>query len=283
MVSEKKYARNVVPIKYGDGWGNAKRMTYMTGEQMGGMELNFVIEVYDETGNWPRAAHVHSHDEALVFFGYGEDFDYLGADMSLAMGKEYEVHKFSKPTVVGLPANIPHCPLVRDKVYDKFGHMHIACSDKYSSVGVKKEGTTDGNKYKHLLHTMTAEKGMGGADARQVAYVEGAKDLSGVPLNFSLGIHSGTGEFYPGKGSLSHSYDSVLAFFGRKTDDIAYLGAEISIELGLEHEKYTFDVPTVIWLPKGTAHFPVTCNKCEHTYTFVQLGLSPKYDARWVK
>jgi hypothetical protein len=286
-VAEKKYAKNVVPMKYikGRGGANAKQMTFMSGEQMGGLELNFVIGVYDETGDWApnMGAHVHPFDECLVFFGYGEDLNYLGADMSLSQGKEYEVNKFSVPMVVGAPANLPHCPLITEKVYDKFGHFHLACSGKYAGTGVKQEGTTNGKKYKYLYHPMKAKKGKGGADARQIISVEGAKDLAGIPINFKLAIHKGTGDFYPGKGSLVHPYDSCVAFFGRQTDDISKLGAEISVELGEEHEKYTFDVPTAIWLPKGTPHFPVTCNKCTHTYTMAQVGLSGKYAAEWVK
>jgi hypothetical protein len=284
-MAEKKYAKNVIPIKYSKGRGgdNDKLMTVMNGKKMGGMELNFQIEMFDETGDWPVKSHFHTFDECLVFFGYGEDLNDLGADMGLAMGKEYEVRKFSIPTVVAVPANVPHCPRIREKIYDKSGHIHIACSAKYDHIWVNQEGTTNGDKYKYLFHTMKAEPGKGGADAKQLISVEGARDLVGVPLNFKLGIHNGTGEFYPGKGALVHSYDSVLVFFGRKTDDITYLGAEISIQIGQEHEKYTFDVPTVVWLPKGTPHFPVTCNRCDHTYTVAQIGLSGKYDARWVK
>jgi hypothetical protein len=284
-VTDGKYAKNVVPLKYvkGRDGEEATHMNFMTGDKMGGMELNFVIEVYDETGNWPQKAHYHSFDECLVFFGEGEDFNYLGADMSISMGKEYEGHKFSVPTVIAVPANVPHNPLVRDKVYNKFGHLHIACSSKYGNTWVNQEGTTDGKKYDYLFHTMKAEKGKGGADATQLIPIEGARDMAGVPLNFKLGIHNGTGEFYPGKGSLIHSYDSVVVFFGRKTDDPTYLGAEISIEIGQEHEKHTFDVPSVVWLPKGTPHFPVSCNRCDHAYTVAQIGLSCKYDAKWVK
>jgi hypothetical protein len=284
-VAEKKYTKNVAPMKYikGRGGANAKQMTFMAGEQLGGLELNYVIGVYDETGDWApdMGAHVHPFDECLVFMGYGDDLNYLGADMSLSQGKEYEVRKFSVPMVVGAPANLPHCPLITEKVYQPFGHFHLACSGKYAGTGVKQEGTTDGHKYDYLYHTMKAEKGPGGAGAQQIINVEGARDLAGIPLSFKLGIHNGAGEIYPGKGSCVHPYDSVLVFFGRKTEDISYLGAEISIELGAEHEKYTFDVPTAIWLPKGTPHFPITCNKAERMYSFIQIGLAGKYEAQW--
>lgn len=286
-MAEKKYAKHVVPMKYikGRGGANAKQMTFMSGEQLGGLELNYVIGVYDETGDWApdMGAHVHPFDECLVFFGYGEDLNYLGSDMSLAMGKEYEVRKFSVPTVVAAPGNMPHCPLITEKVYEKFGHFHLACSGKYAGTGVKQEGTTNGKKYSYLFKTMKAKNGKGGADAKQLISIEGGKDLAGMSLSFKLGIHDKPGDLFPGKGALIHPYDSVVVFFGRKTDDISYLGAEISIELGEEREKYTFDVPTAIWLPKGMPHFPATCNKVEHTYTMAQVGLTPKWEEKWTK
>jgi hypothetical protein len=286
-VAEKKYAKHVYPLKFikGRGGANAKQMTFNGAEQLGGLELNWIIGVYDQTGDWApdMGAHIHPFDECLVFMGYEDDLNYLGSDMSLAVGKEYEVHKFSVPTVVAAPANLPHCPLITEKVYKPFGHFHLACSGKYAGTGVKQEGTTNGKKYDYLYKTMKAKKGPGSADAKQLITIEGAKDLSGIALNFRLGVHNQTGEFYPGKGSCVHSYDSVLVFFGRKTDDLTYLGAEISLELGKEHEKYTFDVPTAVWLPKGMPHFPVTCNKVERPYSFIQIGLSGKYDSSWVK
>jgi hypothetical protein len=73
-----------------------------------------------------------------------------------------------------------------------------------------------------------------------------------------------------------------MIFFGHNTDNLSYLGAEIIIEIGKEHEKHTFNVPTVVSLPKGTPHFPITCNKVERPYSVMQVGLSAKYDSSWV-
>jgi hypothetical protein len=74
-----------------------------------------------------------------------------------------------------------------------------------------------------------------------------------------------------------------MVFFGHKTDDLTYLGAEITIAIGKEQEKHTFNAPTVVALPKGTPHFPITCNKVERPYSVVQVGLSAKYKCAWVK
>jgi hypothetical protein len=260
-------------------------LVFVGGEELGGFNLNFIVGVYDQIGDWApnMGAHIHPFDECLLFFGYDDkDLAYLGSDMELSVGKEYEKHKFSVPTVAAAPANLPHCPLVTEKVYKPFGHFHLALASKYSGTGVKQEGTTNGKKYSYLFNPMPVKKGPGGANAAQTMTITG-KELSGIPINFTMGLYKQAGEWYPGKGSCIHSYDSCLIFFGHRTEDLSYLGAEITIELGEEHEKYTFDVPTVVALPKGMPHFPIVCNRVDKPYSMMQVGLSAKPDAAWVK
>ena len=286
-MAETKYGDLVKTLKYikGRGGANAKQMTFMGGDQLQGFNLNFVVGVYDTPGDWApdMGAHTHPFDECLIFFGYDDkDMKILGADMSLAVGKEYEEHKFSVPLVAAAPANLPHCPLITEKAYRSFGHFHLALSGKYAGERADKEGTTNGKKYSYLFHPFKVKKGPGGANAVQQFSVEG-KDVAGVAVNFSMGLYNQTGEWYPGKGAQIHPYDEVMVFIGHKTDDLAYLGAEITIAIGKEQEKHAFNVPTAVVLPKGTPHFPIVCNKVERPYSVVQVGLSAKYNCAWVK
>jgi hypothetical protein len=207
---------------------------------------------------------------------------YLGSEMELAIGKEYEKHKFNVPTVAAAPANLPHCPLVTEKVYKPFGHFHLALAAKYAATRVNQEGTTNGKKYGYLFNKMSVKEGPGGANAAQTMSITG-KNLSGIPINFIMGLYNQAGEYYPGMGSCVHSYDSCLIFFGNKADNLSYLGAEIAIEIGKEHEKYTFDVPTVVSLPKGTPYAPIVCHKVGKPYRVMEVGLSAKYDCTWEK
>jgi hypothetical protein len=286
-VAEDKYGKYVNKLKFqkGRGGANARELVFVGGEELGGFNLNFIVGVYDQVGDWApnRGAHIHTFDECLLFFGYDEkDMSYLGSDMELSVGKEYEKHKYNVPTVVAAPANVPHCPLITEKVYKPFGHFHLALSPKYSGTGVKQEGTTNGKKYNYLFNKMNVKKGPGGANAVQVMSMSG-KELAGLPINFTMGLYNQAGEWYPGKHACLHSYDSCLIFFGNKTDDLSYLGAEITIEIGEEHEKHTFDVPAVVSLPKGTPHFPIVCNRVDKPYRVMQVGLSTKYDCSWIK
>jgi hypothetical protein len=285
-VSETKYGDLVKKLNFqkGRGGANAKELTFMGGDQLAGFEFNFIIGVYDQTGDWApgSGAHTHPFDECLLFFGYDDyDLNYLGSDMELSLGKEQEKHKFSVPTVVIAPRGIPHNPLITEKVYKPFGHFHLALSAKYSGARAALEGTTDGNKYTHLLKTMSAKKGPGGANAVQVLSMSG-EELEGFNLNFTMGLYNKIGQWYPGKGAHIHPYDECLIFFGHNTDNLSYLGAELTIEIGKEHEKYTFGVPTAVALPRGLPHFPIVCNKVEKPYSVMQIGLAPTYESSWI-
>jgi len=285
-VAETKYGDLVKKLSFRAGMGgaNARELVFVGGDELAGFDFNFIVGVYDQTGDWApgRGAHSHPFDECLLFFGYDDnDMNYLGSDMSLALGKEQETHKFSVPTVVVAPKAVPHCPLITERVYKPFGHFHLALSAKYSADGVKLEGTTDGNKYAHLIKKMEVKKGPGGADAKQVISVSG-DELEGLNINFQMGLYNETGQWNPRKGARVHPYDECLVFFGHNTDDLSYLGAELTIEIGKEHEKHTFDVPTVVSIPRGLPHYPIVCSKVDKPYSVMKVGLGARYQSSWV-
>jgi hypothetical protein len=271
-------------FRKGRGGANARELVFVGGDELAGFDFNFIVGVYDQTGDWApgRGAHVHSFDECLIFFGYDDDdLGLLGSDMEISLGKELEKHTFSAPTVVVAPKELPHCPLITERVYRPFGHFHLALNSKYSSARVEPEGETDGRKYSHLVKKMPVKEGPGGANAKQLLSMSG-DELEGFNLNFTMGLHNKTGQWHPGKGAHVHPYDECLIFFGHNTDDLSYLGAELTIEIGKEHEKHTFNVPTVVSLPKGLPHFPIVCNKADKPYGVMQVGLSAKYESSWI-
>jgi hypothetical protein len=282
-MADTKYGDYVKQLAFtpGRGGANAKELVFVSGEDMGGFDLNFIIGVYDQTGDWAPGAGAHNHpfDELLLFFGYDDnDMSYLGSDMELSLGKEWEPHKFSVPTVGVAPQGFPHCPLVTEKVYKPFGHFHLALSGTYSGDRVPKEGETNGNKYSHLLKPMVIKQGVGGADAAQFAEMSG-DELEGLNINFVMGLFNQTGRWDPGHGARIHPYDEAYVFFGHNTDDLSYFGAEITIEIGKEHEKHTFDKPTVVAIPRGVPHGPITCNKVDRPYSVMKVGLGLKYES----
>jgi hypothetical protein len=57
--------------------------------------------------------HVHPYPELMGFFSTdGNDPHNLGCTITIYMGEEMEMHSFTKPTVIYIPADLPHSPLV---------------------------------------------------------------------------------------------------------------------------------------------------------------------------
>ena len=213
-MAETKYGNLVKQLSFtkGRGGANARELVFVGGDELAGFDFNFIVGVYDQTGDWApgRGAHSHPFDECLLFFGYDDnDLSYLGSDMEISLGKEQEKHTFCVPTVVIAPKGVPHCPLITEKVYKPFGHFHLALNAKYSGEPVELEGKTDGQKYAHLVKEMPVKAGPGGANANQVISVSG-DELEGLNLNFILGLYNKTGQWYPGKGAQVHPYHECL-------------------------------------------------------------------------
>ena len=272
-------------FRQGSGGANAREIVFVQGADMQGFELNFMLGVYEQTGDWApgRGAHIHPFDELILFFGYSDDLGYLGSDMELCLGKEREPHKFSVPTVAVAAKGVPHCPLVTQRVRKPFGHFHLALSAKYSGSPVPQEGTTDGNIYTHLVKKMPVRQGRGGADAYQVISMSG-DDPEGVNINYTMGLFNQAGQWesQSGKKAHVHPYDEAMVFFGLDSSNLSRLGAELTIDIGEEHEEHTFDAPTVIALPRGVPHAPIVCSRVESFYGVMQVGLGTTYARQWV-
>ena len=84
---------------------------------------------------------------------------------------------------------------------------------------------------------------------------------------------------YPQEGALLHPYDECLVFAGTKHTDIFYLGAEIAVELGEEREEHVITEPSVVIIPKGLPHGPVTIRKVDRPIVHYSVGLAPDYKA----
>jgi len=103
--------------------------------------------------------------------------------------------------------------------------------------------------------------------------------MEGFNASFSYGFIKKTGSLHPVKGALVHPYDECLVFAGIDNTDITYLGAEISVALGEEHEEHVFNVPSVITVPKGMPHGPVTVKKLDKPIVHYHIGLAADYRA----
>jgi len=120
----------------GVGPGNGDEVVWLYGDDLEGLDINFTWGLYSQCGKWHRGGEAHYHPEAeiLCFVGLDpENLDYLGAELELGMGKDYERHIFNKPTVAICPAAFPHLPLITRWVDKPYGFFVICLSGEHAS------------------------------------------------------------------------------------------------------------------------------------------------------
>jgi len=124
----------------GVGPGNGDEVVWLYGDDLEGLNLNFTWGLYSRNGKWHRKGESHYHPEAeiLCFVGLDPDkLDFLGAELELGMGKDYERHIFNTPTVAICPAAFPHLPLITRWVDKPYGFFVICLSGEHASPWVE--------------------------------------------------------------------------------------------------------------------------------------------------
>lgn len=128
------------PADRGIGPGNGDQIVWLYGKNLEGFEINFTWGFYSRCGKWHRGGEAHTHPEAeiLCFVGLDPDrLDYLGAELELGLGKDYERHIFNTPTVGICPAGFPHLPLITRWVDKPYGFFVICLSGEHASPWVE--------------------------------------------------------------------------------------------------------------------------------------------------
>jgi hypothetical protein len=110
------------------------------------------------------------------------------------------------------------------------------------------------------------------------------KDLEGMDLNFCWSIHKNPGLWVrgPGRGAHVHPYDEVLVFAGTEPADIDYLGAEIQIDMGTEHERHIIKEPTAVVLPAGLPHSPIVTRWVDKPFGVLMMSLGARHETTYV-
>jgi len=138
MVTDEKGVMR--PAERGVGPGNGDQIVWLYGKDLEGFEVNFTWGFYSRCGKWHRGgeAHYHPEEEILCYLSLDPDnLDYLGAELELGMGKDYERHIFNTPTVAICPAAFPHLPLITRWVDKPYGFIVICLSGEHASPWVE--------------------------------------------------------------------------------------------------------------------------------------------------
>jgi hypothetical protein len=158
-------------------------------------------------------------------------------------------------------------------------------------VHVSPETMTHGHLYDHsvkLLKPVSQTRNkmkpagwkQGPGDTDQLIWMNGKNDMDGIPVNFSWGFHTRPGLWIrgPGNGAHSHPFDEVMVFAGTEPADIDYLGAEIQIDMGKEHERYIIDKPTAVLCPAGVQHHPIVTRWVDKPFASLIISLAADHE-----
>lgn len=294
-----KYGHLVKKLEFRDGPGGSlpAKLIWLDKKNLEGVEVNFGGGDHAACGLWHTwaGAHTHAYDEVLFFFGLDpKDISYLGAKIAMEIGEEQEEHVISESCVVVVPKGLPHGPFTTLELERPYRSCHVLLGAEYQTDWRPKETKppkTKGTKYAHLIKPIRGkvisprQMGVGSGNADQLVWFF-SSDLEGIQLNFTWGVYSGCGIWHrEGGRSLAHlhPYDELLIFLGLDPERPEYLGAELEVDMGKEHERHVFSDPTVVICKKDLVHTPLTTRWVDHPFAAFVVCLAPEYKADWVE
>jgi hypothetical protein len=140
---------------------------------------------------------------------------------------------------------------------------------KFNSSGLTAE---------QLARQNSGEKpGPGNAD--HLIWMHG-KDLEGLDVSIFWGFCSQAGIWRRGAGAHVHPTDEVLIYLGLDPNDSDYLGAEIEIDMGQEHERHIINKSSVVICPAGTPHMPQVTRWVDKPFAFFAINLSGEHETK---
>jgi hypothetical protein len=75
----------------------------------------------------------------------------------------------------------------------------------------------------------------------------------------------------------SHEFDEFLCFLGGNLENIFDFDATIELNMGEEGELYLIEQPTVVYIPAGFVHTPLTFKRIGKPVLFHPIPLTPDY------
>jgi hypothetical protein len=283
------------------------------GRDLDGMNLSLHYRFKTRLGDWHagRDPHVHPYPEVQYFVGLDSaNVNYLGSEVEVCMGEEQETYSFAEPTALIIPAGVPHGPINTRRIYSPKGYGCVTAMLSGVSRPVwlnnSKPAPSKG-KYAHLLKpfkpAIVTERGklnpnrfsnvkpgkavpppsfkLGPGNADHLAWFFG-EELGGLNINMDWGFFSKPGLWHRGVGAHTHPVDEVLCFVGIDPADMNYLGAEIEIDLGKEHERYIINKPSVVVVPAGTPHCPIVTRWVDKPFGFFSINLADKSESVYI-
>jgi hypothetical protein len=108
------------------------------------------------------------------------------------------------------------------------------------------------------------------------AYVDSASQF-GTNVNFSMGWRYIKEPILFDRIPHWHDFDEYLCFLGGNLENIFDFDATIELSMGEEEELYLIEQPTVVYIPPGFVHTPLTFKRIDKPVLFHPIALTPDY------
>jgi len=114
------------------------------------------------------------------------------------------------------------------------------------------------------------------------AYVDSESHF-GIKTNFSMAWRYIKEPMLFDRVPHSHDFDEFLCFLGGNLENIFDFDATIELSLGEEEELYVIEQPTVVYIPAGMVHTPLTFKRVDKPVLFHPIALTPDYYSNFEK
>ena len=241
--------------------------------------------------NWSLAeGRTHDTHELLCFLGGkpGNIRD-LGAEVRISLGDDKEEHIINDATVVSIPAGLKHGPIAVNKYSRPFMLLRMINTPEYQAKLDAKADEKDmfstmtlkeGHKYpkygkKYWMNIvkgplfMDYEPGWTGTSI----WAHHNEYKSGMTLGYHCIISDYDVEY-----NHAHGFHELLCFLSGDPENPTELGAEVSICLGDELEKHTFNTPAIISMPPGLKHCPLHVKNVTKPVVFLEVSATKNFD-----
>jgi hypothetical protein len=114
------------------------------------------------------------------------------------------------------------------------------------------------------------------------AYIDSSSQF-GAQANLSMGWRYIPKPMLFDRIPHSHPFDEFLCFLGGNMENMFDFDATIELSMGEEQELYLIEQPTVVFMPAGFVHTPLTFKRIDKPVLFHPIALTPAYYSEFGK
>ena len=234
-------------------------------------------------------ARTHDTHELLCFLGGNpKNIRDLGAEVRISLGNDNEEHFINDATVVSIPAGLKHGPIFVSKYSEPIVLLRIINTREYENKLRSESEEEYMLSQKTLIegsHIPKYGKKYWMNIVRGPLFIDYEPGWTGTSIwahhneyknSTTLGYHCIIST-YDVPFTHAHGFHESLCFLSGDPENPGELGADVSVCLGDELEKHTFNVPTIISIPPGLKHCPLLVENVTKPVVFLEVSATKDF------